>query len=46
MVTTKEQALKWNYEEASTIRTMARAEPQPPQSQAEPNARGTRVPRG
>jgi len=43
---TKEQALKFNYEEASTSRTMARAEPQPPQSQVEPNARGTRVPRG
>jgi len=33
-------------EEASTSRTMARAEPQLPQSQVEPNARGTRVPRG
>ena len=43
---TKEQALKLNYEEASTSRTMARAEPQPPQSQVEPNARGTRVLRG
>jgi len=43
---TKEQALKLNYEEASTSRTMAGAEPQPPQSQVEPNARGTRIPRG
>jgi len=40
---TKEQALKWNYEEASTSRTMVRAEPPPPQPQVEPNARGTRV---
>ena len=40
---TKEQALKWNYEKASTSRTMVRAEPPPPQPQVEPNARGTRV---
>jgi len=40
---TKEQALKRNYEEASTSRTMARAEPPPPPPQVEPNARGTRV---
>jgi len=40
---TKEQALKCNYEEASTSRTMARAEPPPPAPQVEPNARGTRV---
>jgi len=39
----KEQALKRNYEEASTSRTMARVEPPP---QVEPNARGTRVLRG
>ena len=43
---TKEEPLKWNYEEASTSRTMARAEPPPPQSQVEPNARGTMVLRG
>jgi len=43
---TKEQALKRNYEEASTSRTMARAEPPPPPPQVEPNARGTRVLRG
>ena len=43
---TKEQALKRNYEEASTSRTMARAEPPPPPPQDEPNARGTRVLRG
>jgi len=43
---TKEQALKWNYEEARTIRTMARAEPPPPPPQVEPNAKGTRVLRG
>ena len=43
---TKEQALKRNYEEASTSRTMVRAEPPPPQPQVEPNARGTRVLRG
>ena len=39
----KEQALKRNYEEASTTRTMARSEPPP---QVEPNPRGTRVLRG
>jgi len=39
----KEQGLKWNYEEASTTRTMARAEPPPPPPQVEPNARRTRV---
>jgi len=38
-----EQALKMNYEEASTSRTMARAEPPPQPPQVEPNARGTRV---
>jgi len=43
---TKEQALKRNYEEASTSRTMARAEPPPPPPQVEPNARGTRVVQG
>ena len=43
---TKEQALKWNYEEASTSRTMARAEPPPPPPQVEPNARRTSVLRG
>jgi len=43
---TKEQALKRNYEEASTSRTTARAEPPPPPSKVEPNARGTRVLRG
>jgi len=43
---TKEQTLKRNYEEARTSRTMARAEPQPPPPQVEPNARGTRVLRG
>jgi len=43
---TKEQALKRNYEEASTTRTMTRAEPPPPPPQVEPNARGTRVLRG
>ena len=43
---TKEQALKKNYEEASTSRTTARAEPPPPRQQVEPNARGTRVLRG
>jgi len=42
----KEQALKRNYEEASTSRTMARAEPPPPPPQLEPNARGTMVLRG
>jgi len=42
----KEQALKWNYDEASIIRTMARAEPPPPPPQVEPNAKGTRVLRG
>jgi len=42
----KEQGLKRNYEEASTTRTMARAEPPPPPPQVEPNARGTRVLRG
>jgi len=35
-----------NYEEASTSRSMARAEPPPPPPQVEPNARGTRVLRG
>jgi len=35
-----------NYEEASTSRTMARAEPPPPPPQVEPNAIGTRVLRG
>ena len=43
---TKEQALKRNYEEASTSLTMARAKPPPPPPQVEPNARGTRVLRG
>ena len=43
---TKEQALKRNYEEASTSRTTATAEPRPPRQQVEPNARGTRVLRG
>jgi len=43
---TKEQASKRNYEEASTSGTMARAEPPPPPSHVEPNARGTRVLRG
>ena len=42
----KEPALKMKYEEASTTRTMARAEPPPPPPQVEPNARGTRVFRG
>jgi len=42
----KEQALKMNLEEASTSRTMARAEPPTPRPQVEPNARGTRVLRG
>jgi len=42
----KEQALKRNYEEASTSRTMARAEPPLPPPQVEPNARVTRVFRG
>jgi len=42
----KEQGLKWNYEEASTTRTMARAEPPAPPPQVEPNARRTRVLRG
>jgi len=40
---TKEQALNSIYEDASTTRTMARAEPTPPAPQVEPNARGTRV---
>ena len=40
---TNEQALKRNYEEASTSQTMARAKPPP---QVEPNARRTRVLRG
>jgi len=40
---TKEQALKMNLEEASTSRTMARAEPPTPRPQVEPNARRTRV---
>jgi len=39
----KEQALKRNYEEASTSRTIATAEPPPQPPQVEPNARGTRV---
>ena len=43
---TKEQALKRIYEDASTTRTTARAEPTPPPPQVEPNARGTRVFRG
>jgi len=43
---TKEQALKRNYEEASTSQTMARAEPPPLPPQVEPNARETRVLRG
>jgi len=43
---TKEQALKRNYEEASTSRTMARVEPPHPPPQVEHNARGTRVFRG
>jgi len=43
---TKEQALKKNYDEARTSRTMARAEPPPTPPQVEPNARGTRVLRG
>jgi len=43
---TKEHALKRNYEEASTSRTMARMKPPPPPPQVEPNARGTRVLRG
>jgi len=42
----KEQALTRNYEQASTSRKMARAEPPPPPPQVEPNARGTRVIRG
>jgi len=42
----KEQALKRNYEQASTSRTMARAELPPPPPQVECNARGTRVLRG
>jgi len=42
----KEQGLKRNYVEASTTRTMARAETPPPPPQVEPNARGTRVLRG
>ena len=37
------KSLKGNYEKASISRTMARAEPQPPQSQVERNASGTRV---
>ena len=43
---TKEQALKRNYEEASTSRTTARVEPPPPPPKVEPNARVTRVLRG
>jgi len=43
---TKQQALKKNYEEAGTSRTMARVEPPLPPPQVEPNARGTRVLRG
>jgi len=42
----KEQALKMNLEEASTSRTMARAEPPTPRPQVEPNASGTKVLRG
>jgi len=38
--------LKKNYEEASTSRTTATAEPPPPRQQVEPKARGTRVVRG
>ena len=38
--------MKRNYEEASTSRTVERAEPPPPPPQVEPNARGTRVLRG
>jgi len=41
-----QQALKRNYEEAGTSRTMARPEPPFPSPQVEPNARGTRVLRG
>jgi len=40
---TKEQTLKRNYEEASTSRTMERAEPPPPPAQVEPNEIRTRV---
>ena len=40
---TKDQALKRNFEEASTSQSMVRAEPPPPPPQVEPNARGTRV---
>jgi len=40
---TKKQALKRNYEEAGTSRTMARPEPPLPPPQVEPNTRGTRV---
>ena len=43
---TKEKALIMNYEEASTSRTIARAEPPTSPPQLEPNARGTRVLRG
>ena len=43
---TKDQAMKRNYEEASTNRTMAKAKPPPPLPQFEPNATGTRVLRG
>jgi len=43
---TKEQAMKNNYEEASTSRTMTKAKPPPPLPQVEPNAKGTRVLRG
>jgi len=42
----KEQALKRNYEEANTRRTMVIAEPPPPPPQVEPNARARRVLRG
>jgi len=40
---TKEKTLIMNYEEASTSRTIARAEPPTSPPQLEPNARGTRV---
>ena len=39
-------SLEMDYEEASTSRTMARAEPPLPPPQVQPNARGTRVLRG
>jgi len=43
---TKEQALKRNYDEASTSRTMARAEPPPPPPQVEPKAEQWQEERG